>query len=99
MQLVIENVAPGGPAHTVIFDGRLYPVLGCKPQDGGMTEIYDLKDVDMTAEQAVKYAAEELARAEDAAAGGISDLAVAHVAVADGWNRLAATIKQNLIGP
>lgn len=99
MQLVIENVAPGGPAHTVIFDGRPYPVIGCKPQDGGMTEIYDLKGADMTAEQAAGRAAAELARAEEEAVIGTAESVMAHVAVADGWNRLAATIKQHLIGP
>jgi hypothetical protein len=42
MKLIIGNVAPGGPARTVIFDGHAYPVLGCKPDGDGMTEIYEL---------------------------------------------------------
>jgi hypothetical protein len=43
VKLVIENVAPGGPAHTVTFDGRSYSVRACAPSDGGMTETYELE--------------------------------------------------------
>ena len=44
MQLVIENVAPNGPALAVTFGGRSYPVLGRRVVDGGMTEIYELEE-------------------------------------------------------
>ena len=44
MQLVIENVAPNGPALAVVFDGRSYPVRRRRIEDGGMTEIYELEE-------------------------------------------------------
>jgi hypothetical protein len=44
MKLVIEHVAPLGPAHSITFEGRTYPVLGCRIEDDGMTEIYELAE-------------------------------------------------------
>jgi hypothetical protein len=51
----------------------------------------------MTGTEAAGRAADSLTSAEDAAGSGLTEQAQAWVAVADGWTRLAATIKQNLL--
>jgi hypothetical protein len=40
MRIQIENTAPGGPVKKFVVGDIVYDVVSCKPESGGMIEVY-----------------------------------------------------------